>query len=298
MLTSQLVRGKIYEEAKGEGIMERRIKIVADSSADLLNIEGYDFASVPLQIVTAQKRYIDDSSLDVSEMVADLVAYNGRSSTSCPNPDDYIAAFGDATEVYCITITGTLSGSYNAAMVAKAKYEKEHPTFRVHVINSLSTGPEMALMVDKICNLLKEGLSFDEVVSRISEYKKRTGLIFMLESMKNLANNGRVSPVIAKLAGLLGIRVVGRASEKGDLEHLAKCRGEHNALDFIVKHLREVGAKGAVYIAHCLNEGAALKLRELLQRELEIVKVKLYACRGLCSFYAERGGMLIGYEKA
>lgn len=120
----------------------------------------------------------------------------------------------------------------------------------------------------------------------------------MLESMRNLANNGRVSPLVAKMAGILSIRVVGKASDKGDLEQLNKCRGDKKSLETIVQHLKSLGLKkGKVRIAHCFNEKAGKALKELIQKEFSKVQVELYRCRGLCSFYAEKGGLLVGFEK-
>ena len=95
--------------------MAKKFKIVTDSSADMDTFEGVDFASAPLKIITANKEYIDDENLNVEEMVNDLRTYKGKSSTSCPNTEDWIEAFGDAERIFCITITATLSGSYNSA---------------------------------------------------------------------------------------------------------------------------------------------------------------------------------------
>ena len=81
-----------------------KVKIVADSSADIPEVSGISFESVPLKIITAQNEYVDDKNLDVQGMVGDLLSYNGKSSTSCPNESDYINAFGDAQYVFCITI--------------------------------------------------------------------------------------------------------------------------------------------------------------------------------------------------
>lgn len=273
-------------------------KIVADSSADLMELSGVPFESAPLKIITTEKEYVDDAALDVLEMVNDLQNYKGRSSTSCPNTNDWLNAFGDAEQVFCATITGTLSGSYNAAMQAKQVYEEMHPGRRVFVLNSLSTGPELALMIEKMRNLVLEGRVFDEICAEVTKYAKKTGLLFMLESMKNLANNGRVSPLVAKMAGLLSIRVVGKASDKGDLEPLNKCRGEKKALETIVQHLKSLGLKsGKVRIAHCFNENAGKALKQLIQSEFSKVQVEIYKCKGLCSFYAEKGGLLVGFEK-
>ncbi len=274
-------------------------KIVTDSSADMLTMASVPFACAPLKIITADNEYVDDAALDVDAMVEDLRQYKGRSSTSCPNIDDWLRAFGDAREVFCVTITGTLSGSYNAAVLAGKAYEEQYPDRRVFVLNSLSAGPEIALLLDKLQELVSEGLPFDEICRRVTAYSKKTALLFMLESMKNLANNGRVSPFVAKAAGLLGIRVVGRASDKGDLEPLNKCRGEAKALDTIVQHIRAMGPiRGKVRIAHCGNEAAGTALKARLLAEFEKIKVELYNCRGLCSFYAEKGGLLVGVERA
>ena len=279
--------------------MNRSIKIVADSSSDVLELSNVNFESAPLKIITAEKEYVDDKALDVYEMVNDLQHYKGKSSTSCPNTEDWLKAFGDADEIFCVTITGTLSGSYNAAMAAKAIYEETHPEKRVFVHNSLSAGPEIALMIEKVQELVIEEKDFDYICNEAVKYGKNTGLLFMLESMKNLANNGRVNPLLAKMAGIIGIRVVGKASDKGDLEPLSKCRGEKKALDTIMSHLKELGLKkGKVRIAHCFNEEAAQKLKALIHENFEKVQVRLYKCRGLCSFYAEKGGFLIGFEKA
>lgn len=275
-----------------------KFKIVADSSADRISTKNVEFASAPLKIVTSTREYVDDCTLDVEAMVGDLLSYSGKSSTSCPNASDWISSFGDADRVFCVTITATLSGSYNSACLAKKLYEEEHPDRRVHVINSLSTGPEMKLIIEKLEELILSGVEYDDIIKKIEKYTKHTGLLFMLESLKNLANNGRVSPLAAKFAGFLGIRVVGKASDKGDLEQLDKCRGEKRALDVIVDYLKKLGYVGEkLRIAHCINPDAAEKLKALVLSIFPKADVEVYKCGGLCSFYAEHGGMLIGFEK-
>ena len=274
-----------------------RMKIVADSSSDILSMEGVAFASAPLKIITTEKEYVDDEKLDVKGMVEDLLSYKGRSSTSCPNTADWISAFGDAERVFCITITGTLSGSYNAACAAKETYEATYPDRKVFVINSLSTGPEIALIMEKLAEMIGEGLDYETICEKITQYKACTHLLFMLESMKNLANNGRVSPLVAKVAGVLGIRVIGKASDKGDLQQLDKVRGQQKSIEKMVHHIETLGfTKGKIRIAHCFNEEAARELQKRLMEKFVEAKIQISRCRGLCSFYAEKGGMLVGFE--
>jgi DegV family protein with EDD domain len=276
----------------------KKIRIVADSSANLLTLSHIAFAVAPLKIIANEKEFADDHRLDVDAMVSWFNTYKGKSKTSCPNPSDWLDAFADGDEIYCVTITSGLSGSYNAACIAKQMYESENPGKQVCVIDSLSAGPELALIIEKLEALIGKGLSFEEISEHIQAYQQQTGLVFMLESLKNFAANGRVSPAIAKIAGVLGIRIVGKASDKGTLEPTNKCRGEQKSLNAIVCNMKAMGLqRGKVRIAHCLNENAAEALKQMLLTEFPEADVAIHACRGLCSYYAEKGGLLIGFEK-
>ena len=181
----------------------KKIKIVADSSANVLALENTPFAAAPLKVITDAREFVDDAALDVDAMVSWFDAYKGKSKTSCPNPSDWLEAFGDADEVYCVTITSGLSGSYNAACIAKQMYEAENEGKHVCVIDSLSAGPELVLTIEKLEQFIGQGMDFDDICREIEDYKQRTGLTFMLESLKNFAANGRVSPAVAKIAGAL-----------------------------------------------------------------------------------------------
>jgi DegV family protein with EDD domain len=274
-----------------------KIRIVADSSADLITLEDKSVVSVPLKIRTDNKEYVDDESLDIKGMTDDLAAYRGKSGSACPGVGDWLDAFEDADRVFCITITSNLSGSYNSAMVAKEMYESENPDKKVCVIDSLSTGPEMRLIADKIRELLAAGKDYEEICEAIAEYQKSTYLVFMLKSLTNLANNGRVSPAVAKIAGVLGIHVVGIASEVGTLEQKAKSRGEKKGILAVWKQMKELGYKGGkVIIHHCFNLEAAKQLKEMITSEFANADVVIGVTKGLCSFYAEQGGMLVGIE--
>ena len=276
----------------------RNIKIVADSSANLLTLTEIPFASAPLKIITSEKEFVDDATLDADGMVTWFDSYKGRSKTSCPNPSDWLQAFGDAQEVYCVTITSGLSGSCNAACIAKQMYEDAHPGRQVCVIDSLSAGPELVLIVEKLEEYIRQNFSYSEICEKIKAYQNKTGLVFMLASLKNFAANGRVSPAVAKLAGVLGIRIVGKASDRGTLEPTDKCRGEARSIATLLHNLKQAGlSRGKVRIAHCQNESAARELRRQLQESLPYVDVSFHSCRGLCSYYAEKGGMLVGFEK-
>lgn len=277
-----------------------RFKIVSDSSSDLPALSGaVSYAMVPLKIIAGEKEFVDDSSLDVSQMVEYLLTYKGKSGTACPSVADWVDAFGDAERVICVTITSNLSGSCNAARLAKEDYETQYPDRKVHIVDSLSAGAELILIIEKAQELIEQGCDYETVCQTLDAYLQTTGLMFSLESLRNLANNGRVSPVTAKIAGVLGIRVVGRASDEGTLEQMDKCRGEKKALEKILERMIQQGyAGGKVRIDHCNNPGAARQLKEMILAKYQGADIAIAPTGGLCSFYAEQGGLLVGYEKA
>jgi len=274
-----------------------RSKIVMDSSSDLQVFEGVDYACVPLKITAGEREFVDNSSMNVEEMVQFLKSHKGKAVTACPGAGEYLEAFGDAEDVYCITITSNLSGSCNAAMVAAQTYLEQHPERRVHVFDSLSTGPEMVLMAEKIRELLAQKVSFDAIVQKVKSYQEKTRLMFCLESLHNLANNGRVSGAVAAVSGILGIRVLGKASDTGTLEMVGKVRGEKKLIPELVRHMKELGYSGGkMIIDHCSNLKAAVNLKEALISLFPAAEVRIGKTGGLCSFYAEQGGMIIGFE--
>ncbi len=272
-------------------------KIVSDSSSDLLALSQISYAGVPLKIITSEKEYVDDNMLDVDGMIDDLLSYKGSSQSSCPNVEDWKSAFGDADNIFCVTITSGLSGSFNAAQIALSEHLDEHPEKKGYVIDTLSAGPEVALIIEKLQELIIKNLSFDEIVDAIQAYQASTHLHFVLSSLKNLAGNGRVSSAVAKISGLLGIRVIGRASTEGTLEVTGKAKGEKKSLREVFRQMVENGyAGGRVRIHHCRNLDAAKSLQEAIQKEYPHASVIIEKTRGLCSFYAENGGLLVGYE--
>ena len=180
-----------------------KTRIVVDSAASLYALDGVDFACVPLKIITDHEEYHDDGTLDAVGMATTLRTYKGKTSTSCPNVGDWLAAYEGADEGYAITITGTLSGSCNAAQLAAEEYQQENPGKRVFVLDSLSTGPEQVLLAEHLRDELAAGKEFDTICEEMLRYHKHTHLLFSLESLANLARNGRVKPAVAAVAPTL-----------------------------------------------------------------------------------------------
>lgn len=270
--------------------------IISDSSSNIITMEDAEYTSVPLKIISESKEYVDDASLDVEAMVNYMGQSKERFTTSCPNAYDWAEAFADNDDIFAVTITSKLSGSYAAAVTAANDIIEEKHDKNIHVIDSLSAGPEMQLIIEKLKELKDKGLSFKEVKEKIIAYMEKTHLIFSLQSLANLAKNGRVSNTVAKLAGVLGIRIVGKA-EEGTLAPMHKCRGEKKTIETLKDDMIEAGFNGGkVRISHCLNLESANALKESILKLFPKSDIKINLCTALCSFYAEKGGLMVGFE--
>lgn len=276
-------------------------KIVADSGCDYREIADLanqtTFESVPLTIQIDNEIFVDNAHLDIDDMMEKMYATSTASKSACPSPDDYLRSFEGAENIFVVTITGSLSGSHNSAQLAKKLFLEEHPTANIHVIDSLSAGGEVDLIVKKLNDLIKEGLSFEQVVEAITHYKKNTKLLFVLAKVDNLVKNGRLSKLIGAVVGLLNIRMVGEASDTGTLELLQKARGAKKALTAAVDEVLKAGYKGGrIIIAHRNNEKFCQQFSEVIKEKFPAADISFLPTSGLCSFYAEEGGLLMGYE--
>lgn len=274
-----------------------QFKIVSDSSSNVYHLENVNYAYVPLKVSVGNEEYIDTPEANALKMTEILKTTKEETHTSCPNIYDWQKSFEGADNIFAVTITSGLSGSYNACKNAKALYEKAHEDTNIHVIDSLSAGPELRLIIEKLQELSEENISFEETVQKIETYKKSTRLFFCLESLMNFARNGRVSPAVAHLVGLLGIRIVGTASDAGTLEPLSKPKGRKKALHNLYEHIKSAGfAGGKVRISHCQNETFAKELKSMILTDFEMADVYIEPCGVLCSYYAEVGGVLVAIE--
>ena len=271
-------------------------KLVSDSSSNVLTMADPNFASVPMK-VRAEKEYVDDVNLDLAGMVADLQAYKGKSGSACPSVGEWLDAFGDADMVFGTTMSKGLSGSYGAACEAGRIYMEENPGKKVHIFNTLSAGPQQAFLNEKVLELAAQGLDFDTIVEKATEYYNNTHILFCLESMLNLARNGRVSMAAAKIAGVLGIRACGDV-KAGMITPVHKPRGAKKATETLVEMMKERGFyDGAqLRIAHCFGQKQAQDLGDAILAQFPSARVTIEPTTALCSFYAEAGGLMIGVE--
>lgn len=272
-----------------------KYKIVVDSSSDLrddyLKSNEIGFKVVPLTINVGSKVFVDNEKLDVNEMLAAMDAYEGKSTSSCPSPGEFLTQFSGHDYVFCVTISSKLSGCYNSANAAKDQLG----TNNVHIIDSKATSGTLVLIVDKLVELINKGLSYEKIKEEIDRYVNDVHLLFVLNKFDNLVKNGRMSKVTAIFAMALFIKPLCEAVE-GEIKIAEKPRtlkAAYKRLVIMVKDRIQDFTNRTCIITHCQEEEAANEVAKMIKEEYNFKEVRVNPMRGLCSFYALRKGIIV-----
>lgn len=274
-----------------------RFKIIGDSCTDLTkeDLAKEYFVSVPLSIEVDGIEIVDDETFDQADFLLKVAAYSGCPKSACPAPESYMQNFEGAQEIYMITLSSQLSGSYNSAMLAKQMYEEEHPEVKIHVFDSESASSGQLLIAHLIEEYALAGKPFSEIVEKVTAFRDEMKTTFVLESLDALRKNGRLSGVKALVASALNIKPYMRA-EKGNILQVGQARGMKQAIGKMIDYIGEVGKDletKTVIIANCnCYERAQSVEKELLER-YHFKDSLIIDTKGISTLYASDGGIIV-----
>lgn len=272
------------------------IRLIIDSSSNERSNQENNLRVVPLTVTLSRVDYRDDDSLDLDKFLEEMASSKVAGRTTCPSIQEWLDALEGAEKAIIVTMTSGLSGTYSSALQAKDLYLEQHPTSQVIVVDSRSAGPELSVVLEEIKQLVMEDKRFVDLDEEIAKLRTKTHLLFILQSLHNLSLNGRISPAVAKVAGMLHINVLGTASIDGKFEQLSKARGMKKTLRDLLKQMDEFNYQGGrLIIDHCNNQADAEKVRDMILGKYPKAQITIRPMGALCSFYAEEGGLMLGF---
>ena len=274
--------------------------IIVDSCCDLTPEMRADpvFRSIPLTVRLDGKDFVDDQNLDTSLLIIAMDQSQGPSSSACPAPGDYLDAYRQAEgDIYVVTLSALLSGSHNSAWQARQMFLEEQPGRNIRVFNSCSASAGEVLLARTIRELAGSGLPFDQVAAQAERTVAETNTLFVLENLDNLKKNGRLTRVQALLTGALRIKLIMGSTPEGEICKRGQALSIKQALSKIVELMAadERHEGKILYIAQCLCPDRAQLLWEMAQKSCRFRNVVITATRGLSSYYANSGGVIVAY---
>ena len=274
--------------------------IVCDSCTDLTeeDLKKGCYTLVPLTLLVDGEEIIDDETFDQADFLAKVAASKESVKSACPAPESYMEAYSKADDIYVVTLSAELSGSYNSAVLGKNLYEEENGTKNIHVVNSRGAATTQVLIARKLNEYASQGMPFEEVVDKIEEYTTSLRTYFVLETLEVLRKNGRLSRLSATIAGALNIKPVMIGTRDGVIQKAAQARGMKKALPKMVEHMGSEGTdltSRQFVISHCNCYERAVYVKELIKKHLHAEDVDIVDTKGVSSLYACDGGIIVSY---
>lgn len=274
--------------------------IVCDSCTDLTeeDLKKGCYTLVPLTLLVDGEEIIDDETFDQADFLAKVAASKESVKSACPAPESYMEAYSKADDIYVVTLSAELSGSYNSAVLGKNLYEEENGTKNIHVVNSRGAATTQVLIARKLNEYASQGMPFEEVVDKIEEYTTSLRTYFVLETLEVLRKNGRLSRLSATIAGALNIKPVMIGTRDGVIQKAAQARGMKKALAKMVEHMGIEGrdlTRRQFVISHCNCYERAVYVKELIKKHLHAEDVDIVDTKGVSSLYACDGGIIVSY---
>ena len=274
--------------------------IVCDSCTDLTeeDLKKGCYTLVPLTLLVDGEEIIDDETFDQADFLAKVAASKESVKSACPAPESYMEAYSKADDIYVVTLSAELSGSYNSAVLGKNLYEEENGTKNIHVVNSRGAATTQVLIARKLNEYASQGMPFEEVVDKIEEYTTSLRTYFVLETLEVLRKNGRLSRLSATIAGALNIKPVMIGTRDGVIQKAAQARGMKKALAKMVEHMGSGGrdlTRRQFVISHCNCYERAVYVKELIKKHLHAEDIDIVDTKGVSSLYACDGGIIVSY---
>lgn len=273
-------------------------KIISDSSLDLNEQleKEVDIDKIPFKLYIDEEEIVDDDKLDVIEFIQKMKKSAKLPRTACPSPNDFKEKFEENADIFAITISSKLSGTYNSAMLAMNMAIEEKKK-NIHIFDSKSASVGQTLIGLKLKELIDQGLDFDKIVEEAEKFSQSMKTFFISESLNNLIKNGRIPSWKGKLAMALKIRPI-MTTDDGEIIEYEKVRGSNKAFEKLAQNICEIAkdtSNRTLAISHVNNLERAKSLKARVQELCNFKEIIIVPTHGLTSLYCDDQGIIVAF---
>ena len=215
------------------------IKIVLDSTTDLVPELAGKFKVVPLTVNFGEEEFIDGVTITKEEFYAKLIESDVVPTTSQASPEAFEKVFekiaADGDEIICITVASKFSGTYQSACIAAEEFPG-----KIRVIDSKTVAIGTAILAEYAESLVEKGFSSEEIEKAVTEKRDDIIIVALIDTLEYLKKGGRLSKAAAFAGGLLNIKPV-ISVEDGEINIIGKARGSKQGNNFLIKEIEKAG---------------------------------------------------------
>lgn len=233
-----------------------RVRVVTDSTADLPPdlAELMGIRTVPLNVHFGDEVLRDGVDITSGDFFGRLAGARQLPKTSAPSVGVFQQAFeqaaaSDASGVLCVTISGKLSGTYNAASVAARQFE----TIPVRVLDSLTASTALGIVAIAAAEAAARGGSLDEVEAAARDIAGHTDVLFYADTLEYLQKGGRIGRAQGLIGSILEIKPV-LIVRDGEVEQYQRARTRGKAIQALVDWFAKLRQPERVSVLWSHNE--------------------------------------------
>lgn len=215
------------------------VKIIIDSTADLVEDTKEKVITVPITIRFGNTEYVDGVDISNQEFYEKLIESDVLPTTSQATPDAFEQIFkeikdnGDTAVV--ITISSNLSGTFQSATIASEGYKD-----CIYVVDSGSVTIGAGILTEYALRLVDEGKNAEEIYNELLKVRENIYIVALLDTLEYLKKGGRISATTAIAGTLLSIKPVINVVD-GVINTLGKARGSKQGNNLLVKEIGQAG---------------------------------------------------------
>ncbi|AHD05382.1 EDD domain protein, DegV family [Paenibacillus larvae subsp. larvae DSM 25430] len=282
-------------------ILFMTIKLITDGSSDLPKklVEEMGITVVPLSVHFSGEEFTSD--MDMELFYHKMKTEKELPKTSSPSPYQFVQEYVQAgdRDILVLALSSSLSSTYLHAKMAKQMFEEEGHKNRIVVMDTRTTSVGLGLLVYRVAKMIKDGMSFDQIVGKAGEMISDTiPTYFCLDTLENVVKGGRLDRVRGAVASVLNIKLLMKGSTEGTLEIIEKVRGRQNAMKRLIEKVTEKThdfEKAILGIAHSNCEERAKSIIEQIVQKAPFRKVIISDMGPVIGTYAGEGGIVISY---
>jgi len=246
---------------------------------------------------------VDDGSWEPSVLLDEIAKSKAGPKSACPPPGVFTEYYaGSEKDVYLVTVSKEISGTYNSALQGAKLYQEENPGKNIHVFNSKTACAGQVLICEKVKELAESGLPFAEVVTQTEAFIEKANTMFVLEDLEILRKSGRMSALQSVITGKLKIKLVMGGTPEGTIAKITQALSVTQALNKMVTIISEKAKKASagkipkLVISHCFARERAEYVKTKVKATCDVAETIICKSGGIGTMYANKGGIVVSFS--
>lgn len=242
-----------------------------DVKPELLKEWGVPFANMTFSFEGEDREYINTDI--TNKDFYDRMRQGQSAKTAAINADTFTRAFApilkEGKDILYVAFSSGLSTTVNSAHIAAEELAEAYPERKILIVDTLAASAGGGLMVYLAVQKKNEGATLEENAAYIESLVPHHCIWFTVDDLEYLKRGGRVSPAVAFVGGLLGIKPILQMDEEGHLIKVSTARGRKKAIEALADKYTELSFEEKntpFFISHADCEEDAKLLADMLKQ--------------------------------